>query len=62
MDELVRILMQRDDISESESLELIGNCKAEINEILNNGGTYYEVEESLRYWLGLEPDYIDYLL
>ncbi len=62
MDELVRILMQRDGISENESLELIGNCAEEIDEILNNGGTYYEAEESLRYWLGLEPDYLDYLL
>lgn len=62
MDELVNILMQRDGISESESLELIGNCQEEIDEILNKGGTYYEVEEALRYWLGLEPDYLDYLL
>ena len=62
MDELVRILMRRDGISENESLELIGNCQEEIDEILSNGGTYYEAEESLRYWLGLEPDYLDYLL
>jgi hypothetical protein len=62
MDELVNILMRRDGISESESLELIGNCQEEIDEILNKGGSYYEAEESLRYWLGLEPDYMEYFL
>lgn len=62
MNEIIQILMRRDGITENEAIEMINNCQEEIDYIASHDGTYDEVEEALRYWLGLEPDYLMYFV
>lgn len=49
MNRVVKILMQRDDLTESEAKELVAECR----EALENGDT-----EAIADYLGLEDDYI----
>lgn len=55
LEDMARMIAKRDDISFNEAMELIDNCAEEIDcaESLD------EVEDTLAYWLGLEPDYLD---
>lgn len=46
---VVKILMERDGVTEEEALEMIAECK----EALNNGDY-----EAMQDYLGLEDDYI----
>lgn len=62
MNEIIEILMTRDGISKEEAIDVIDNCKEEIDYILLNNGSYDDAEEALKYWLGLEPDYLDIFL
>ncbi len=62
MQEIVEILMRRDGITEEEALEIIRECREDIEYIATHDGSYDEVEEALRYWLGLEPDYLSYFI
>ena len=62
IDEIVKILMKRDKIHEYEAREMIQNCQDEINDLIMCGGTLDDMEDSIKYWLGLEPDYLDALL
>ena len=62
MNEIIQILMRRDGITEEEALEMINSCQEEINYIATHDGSYDEVEDSLKYWLGLEPDYLMYFI
>lgn len=62
MDEIIRILMNRDRISREEAEEVVEQCQDEIEEIIESGGTYIDAEDAIAYWLGLEPDYLDYFL
>lgn len=50
MNEVVRILMNRDEMTESEANEVVNECR----ERICNG----EDPEEVLYDLGLEPDYI----
>lgn len=62
MNEIIEILMARDGISKEDAIDVIDNCKEEIDYILLNNGSYDDAEEALKYWLGLEPDYLDIFL
>lgn len=62
MDEIIKILMKRDKLHEYEAREVVKNCQDEINELIMCGGTLEDMEESIKYWLGLELDYLDYFL
>lgn len=62
VDDIVKILMKRDKIHEYEAREMVKNCQDEMNDVIMCGGTYDDMEDAVKYWLGLEPDYIDILL
>ena len=61
-DEIIAILMKRDDLTEEEAREQVEEAVELINEILESGGSYEEAEEILLEDLGLEMDYIFDLL
>ena len=57
MNRVVSILMKRDGYSKEEAIEIINNCREEINEAIADGD-YDLAEDILACDLGLEPDYI----
>lgn len=58
MQEIIKILMRRDKINKEEAISMIQKCQEE----LENATTIEEAEDSIAYWLGLEPDYLPTLL
>ena len=58
MNNAVKILMERDDISVKEARALVEETREEINDVLSSGGSYDEIEEIIADNLGLEMDYI----
>ena len=58
MNKIVSILMTRDGISENEAQNILDDCRSEIEDVLNMGGGYGEVEDISKYFLGLEMDYL----
>lgn len=58
MNKIVSILMTRDGISENEAQNIVDDCRSEIEDVLNMGGGYDEVEDIVKYFLGLEMDYL----
>ena len=62
MEELVKLLMRRDGISENESYNLIEGCQQEIQETIEFGANLELIEDIVMDWLGLEPDYLELLL
>lgn len=61
MNEIVEILMRRDGISQLEAENLIEECKEELYGAAARG-SYQECEDIIALYLGLEPDYLMYLL
>ena len=61
MNEIIEILMRRDGISRIEAENLVEECKEELWDAAARG-SYQECEDILASELGLEPDYLDYLL
>ena len=57
MQEIIDILMRRDGISYADAKEAYLECKEAMLEAVDMGD-FFEVEEILKYELGLEPDYI----
>lgn len=57
MNEIIRILMRRDDLTYEEAKEAYEDCRAEIMEALE-GSSCLSLDEILQSELGLEPDYI----
>lgn len=60
--DIVDILVRRDGVSKREAWDTVDECKKEIDWLVMNGGSLQEMEDSIAYWLGLEPDYLDALL
>lgn len=61
MENIIKILMERDNISQGEAEEAVEDCVNYIHFCLENGDydeAYYAIEDCL----GLEPDYLDYLM
>ena len=58
MNKIVSILMTRDGISENEAQNIVDDCRSEIEDVLNMGGGYDEGEDIVKYFLGLEMDYL----
>mgnify|MGYP003554595464 CR=1 FL=1 len=58
MEEIIRILMQRDGMTREAAVELYFDTREEIFQAIQAGEGYDEVEDILAYNLGLEPDYI----
>ncbi len=59
---VVSILMQRDGISEGEAEYQVGRVKDQLAIILCAHGSIFECESVVADMLGLESDYLDYLL
>ena len=57
MNRVVNILMKRDGYSEEEAIEMVNDCREEMNEAIADGD-YDLAEDILAGDLGLEPDYI----
>lgn len=67
MEEIIKILMRRDNISEEEARNRVDCCMAELHYMLNHAEsvdffTYDLATSIVEDWLGLEPDYLEYLL
>lgn len=68
MEEIIKILMRRDGITENEARNLIEECREAINDIFANAESdnffalYDEVADTIADYLSLEPDYLEYLL
>lgn len=63
MEEIVKLLVRRDNLSYLEAENLVEECKEEISQLMNSPhSTIEDYEEVVKYWLGLEPDYLEYLL
>ena len=61
MNEIVEIIMRRDGISRLEAENLVEECKEELWDAAARG-SYQECEDIIASYLGLEPDYLEYLL
>ena len=61
-EEIIKILMHRDEISRDEAEVIIDECQYAINDILDSELSDYERMEEIEFtiedYLGLEPDYI----
>lgn len=57
MEEIIRILMDRDGVTYEEAKEMYKDCRAEIQEAIY-GTSCIPPEEVLESELGLEPDYL----
>lgn len=57
MNEIIRILMRRDDVTYDEAKEMYLDCKSELMDAIA-GTSCLDPEEVLASELGLEPDYI----
>lgn len=57
MDEIIRILMERDGVSYEEAEEMYNDTKSELMDALD-GTSCLSPDEVLQYELGLEIDYL----
>lgn len=57
MYDVIDIIMKRDGCAEDEAYALVKDCQEEM-EIAISEGRYYECEDIIADWLGLEPDYM----
>lgn len=58
LNNIVKILMSRDNLTQSEAENVFKNAQRDINDVLENGGNYSDVEDIMYCQLGLEMDYI----
>lgn len=61
MKEIISILTRRDPLTFNEAYELVCECREEILNACAEG-RYWEAEDILQDYLGLEPDYLMYLI
>lgn len=61
MNEIVKILMRRDGISQLEAENLVEECKEEVWDAAARGN-YQECEDIIALYLNLELDYLDEML
>lgn len=61
-EEIIKILMHRDEISQGEAEDIVNECQWVINDILDSEMSDFErldeIEFTIKDYLGLEPDYI----
>ena len=58
MNEIVKILMERDNISQEEAEDLLLEAKADAQDVLENDGSFEDIETILWDYFDLEPDFI----
>lgn len=57
LEELATMIAKRDEISYEEAMEAINDCRIEMESAFYRGNLF-EVEDILKDYLGLEPDYL----
>ena len=62
MERVVKILMERDKISQEEAEDLFRMAKEEALDVVNEGGNLDEIEEIVYDYFGLEPDFVEDLI
>ena len=62
MDELISILMRRDDLTEEEAYRVVEDCVDSVRTAIGQYASISEIEDIVAYDLGLEPDYLDIIL
>ena len=62
MDEIIKILMRRDNMSEDDAVAAVKDFKVTINQALEGGWSLCEIEETFQEEFFLEPDYLFALL
>lgn len=62
MEEIVSILMRRDNMTREDAIDLFLQTEEEIQEAISDGASYDDIQDILEYNLGLEPDYLDYFI
>ena len=62
MNEIINILMRRDGISREEAIARCKECRRRLHEEAVPTGDYEEAIDIIAEELGLEPDYMMYLL
>ena len=55
--DLIELLMRRDNISRNEAIEMLFTCKEDLERAVDDGN-YNEVDYIIMSDLGLEPDYL----
>ena len=56
------VIMRRDDMSEEDAEALIKEAKADLWQLIDDGGSLIEAENIVESYFGLEPDYLEELL
>ena len=54
---LVELLMRRDNLTREEAIEMLFTCKEDLERAVSDG-SYNEVDDIIMDDLGLEPDYL----
>ena len=62
VEDIVRILKRRDNVSMLEAQIMINDCLIELESAIQNHASYDECADIVVSYLGLEPDYLDILL
>ena len=62
VEEIAQLIARRDNISIEEARDTVRQCQSELDMIVSAGGSLDDAEECVAYWLGLEPEYVEYLL
>jgi hypothetical protein len=58
MNKIVEILMERDNMSQEEAEDLLSEARDEAEYLLENDGQLDDIENVLKDYFSLEPDYI----
>lgn len=61
MDKLVKILMERDNMTKEGAISLIDEARDAFHNYIDDGD-YMSAEEVCYEFFGLEPDYLDFLM
>ena len=62
IEDIIRLIMRRDNISYNEARICVEDCVNEVERVVARGGSYEEAEDVVYYALSLEPDYLDIIL
>lgn len=58
VDRVIEILMLRDNITRSEAIDRVQDCREAMYDAMENYNTSEAIEDILQAELGLEPDYM----
>lgn len=62
VEDIVRILKRRDNVSMLEAQIMINDCLIELESAIQNHTSYDECADIVASYLGLEPDFLEILL